>query len=596
MIKSNKEFGWRAYIMVLLVGAISLNVSFAQKGVIKGLIVDTETQAPLLGASLYIESLRIGALADVNGQFVLNGIPAGTHTLRVNFLSYAEQKIPVILEAGEVAEITIEMKPEALQGEAVVITAQAFGQLQAINQQLGLDAIANVVSADRIQELPDVNAAEAIARLPGVAINRSGGEGQKVVIRGLAPKFAAITINGVNLPSNSGTDRSVDLSLIAPELLDGIEVFKSPLPDMDAEAVGGTVNLKLRKAPKKFKLLAKALGGYNNLQMDPRDYKGVLQVSKRVFQDRLGVVFQGGAERFNRSGDIVTQSWRQGPTNDSTGITEILGNQLRLQNRDEIRRRYNTSLGLDYDLGRSQFAFFGLYSRTTRDQFIMQEEYRPSDQAIRFLGNGIENSLDLTFLSLTGNHSLGPVALDWTVSNSRSQGRTPYDFQMLFSDNGDPFIDGLNPDANPNTYLAEAQPDIEETILQSALLTQSGVTERTRQATLNLELPFVLGGKWNGSIKAGGKYKGITRTREVEQQAENFYYLGAEETARAVDQYGKEALTFLPQNPGLISMSSFANADQTVNFQGEGGDPIAFNTNLDPTLIRDRHDAQLPIL
>ena len=61
-------------------------------------------------------------------------------------------------------------------------------------------------------------------------------------------------------PPISSTDRSVDLSLISPELLDGIEVFKSPLPDMDAEAIGGTVNLRLRKARKELNVLARMLG------------------------------------------------------------------------------------------------------------------------------------------------------------------------------------------------------------------------------------------------------------------------------------------------------------------------------------------------
>jgi 4-hydroxyphenylpyruvate dioxygenase len=58
-------------------------------------------------------------------------------------------------------------------------------------------------------------------------------------------------------------------------MLDGIEVFKSPLPDMDGEAIGGTVNLKLRKAPAGLKMLGKLLGGYNDLNNDLKDYKGV---------------------------------------------------------------------------------------------------------------------------------------------------------------------------------------------------------------------------------------------------------------------------------------------------------------------------------
>ena len=58
--------------------------------------------------------------------------------------------------------------------------------MQAINQQLSSTTIKNIVSKNEIQELPEANAAEAVGRLPGVSLERSGGEGNKVVIRGMA--------------------------------------------------------------------------------------------------------------------------------------------------------------------------------------------------------------------------------------------------------------------------------------------------------------------------------------------------------------------------------------------------------------------------
>ncbi|MEL7195012.1 MAG: TonB-dependent receptor [Bacteroidota bacterium] len=569
--------------------------TFAQQAVLKGIVQDGYSESNLSGARVTIDSLKIGTTTSIDGAFVLSNIPPGKHKLTITYLTYSTLDSVLVLSKGEIKDIQIAMTPEDIRGEAVLITAQAFGQTQAINQQLNLDAIANVVSADRIQELPDVNAAEAIARLPGVAINRSGGEGQKVVIRGLEPKFAAITINGVNLPSNSGTDRSVDLSLIAPELLDGIEVFKSPLPDMDAEAVGGTVNLKLRKAPKDFKLLVKGLWGYNDLNDDFRDNKSVLQLSNRVFKDKLGIVFQAGNERFNRGGDIQIQNWFRGPTNDSTGITEILGNSLVLQDRREIRRRFNTSLGLDYDWGRSQFSFFGLFSRTSRDRFLMQESYKPADQEIDFIGQEIENSLDLSFLSLTGNHVLGAFQIDWTLADSRSRGRTPYNFQMLFRDNNDPFVDGLNNVGNPGTFLAAAQPNLQESILRSAALTQSSVAENMRTATLNIELPYKLSKKIFGSLKFGGKYKSIERDRQVDELREDFYYLGANEARRAIEAYDGE-LQFLPQNNLLININSFTDDQNEAQFQDLEGQDIGLNATLDPDKMRDWHDAQLSLL
>ncbi|MEL6676445.1 MAG: TonB-dependent receptor [Bacteroidota bacterium] len=566
----------------------------AQTLVLKGVVEDQSTASALPGAEVAVIELRSYASTDVDGRFSF-GIPkAGTYTLLVKYLGYTTQEIKVDLSTNISQDIRVQMVPDGLTMDAVVLTAQALGQTKAINQQLSSDAIANFVSADRIQELPDVNAAEAIARLPGIAINRSGGEGQKVVIRGLEPKFAAITINGINLPSSSGSDRSVDLSLIAPELLDGIEVFKSPLPDMDAEAIGGTVNLRLRKAPKNFRLLTKGLSGYNALNDDFRDYKGVLQVSNRIFNDKLGVVFQSGVERFNRGVDIITNSWRQGRT-DSLDNTEILGNRLRLEDRSEIRRRYNASVGLDYSLGASEFSFFGLFSRTTRNFFSMREDLKPGDQEIEYFARDRENSLNLSFGALTGSHKLGRVNVDWAASEALSRGRTPYDFTMRFFYNDDPFVDGFNPDNNPQTYLAAAQPDFSKTILRSNGVDMSETLERNRSATLNFELPLALGNKWNLTLKAGGKYKRIARERDFQEFDEDFYYLGTRQIEEAVARYDGP-LQFLPQNPGLVSINSFALPTNEIDFRDFDGQNIGLGISLDPTLMRNWYDAQRDFL
>ena len=77
----------------------------------------------------------------------------------------------------------------AIEGEIAIVTAQAFGQRAAINQQLASNSVVNIVSAEKIEELPDATAAEAIGRLPGVSLKRSSGEANKVVIRGLSPKY-----------------------------------------------------------------------------------------------------------------------------------------------------------------------------------------------------------------------------------------------------------------------------------------------------------------------------------------------------------------------------------------------------------------------
>jgi len=567
----------------------------AQTGSIRGTLFEDDGSTALIGASVYLkDNPSMGTTSELDGTYLLAGIPAGLQIIVFSYTGFGTQERSVNIEDGKMEIIDVSLSMEGVQGMEVIVTAQAIGQSRAIRQQVNAESIANIVSAARIQELPDVNAAEAISRLPGIAINRSGGEGQKVIIRGMAPKFAAITINGIRMPSNSGTDRSVDLSLISPELLDGIEVFKSPLPDMDAEAVGGTVNLKLRKAPKDFKLLAKMLGGFNTLNKDYKDYKGVFQVSKRVFSDKLGVVVQASVERFNRGGDFLNNGWRQGAT-DSTGVTEIFGNRLRLEDRQQIRRRQNGSLALDYDIGKNKFSFFGLYSRTTQDRSSMIENYLPNEPAITFVGSNVENVLTLSSFTLQAEHLVGKSTIDWALSTSLSEGQTPYDFEMLFENTRQVFDTDLNSDGNPSTYYGAATPDLATTYLRSANFMTSETRERTNTYVLNYKLPFNLTDHIKGYFKTGGKYITIARSRNEDLLSEDFYYLGGR-IGRDAIAASSIPLTLLPNNDDLISINTFTLDQNTLDFINETDENVGIKASLDPALMRQWYEDQKELL
>ena len=111
--------------------------------------------------------------------------------------------------------------------QEVVVRGQATGQRAAINQQINANTIVNVISQEKLQELPDQNAAEAVGRLAGVPVYRDAGEGQRISIWGISLGFNSITINGERLPSTDESERSVDLSMISPDMLAGIELFRS---------------------------------------------------------------------------------------------------------------------------------------------------------------------------------------------------------------------------------------------------------------------------------------------------------------------------------------------------------------------------------
>ncbi|MDX9748850.1 MAG: carboxypeptidase-like regulatory domain-containing protein, partial [Paludibacter sp.] len=183
--------------------------------IVSGVVLDEKGQ-PVIGASVVVPGTTIGVATDMNGRFSLEA-PANAR-LRFSYIGYDAR----IEAADVVSDLKVVLEPTPQLLSELVITAQAIGQKNAIRQQINSNTIKNVVASDRLQENPDANSVEAIGRLPGISVQRSGGEGVGLVIRGLEPRYSSVTLNGVQLPSTSGTDRGTNLSGISQYALQGV--------------------------------------------------------------------------------------------------------------------------------------------------------------------------------------------------------------------------------------------------------------------------------------------------------------------------------------------------------------------------------------
>ncbi|MGW8392537.1 TonB-dependent receptor [Pseudoduganella sp. HUAS MS19] len=132
----------------------------------------------------------------------------------------------------------------SLAGASVVITGQRAVLAKSIAAQDKADNIINVLSSDDIGNLPDKNAAEALARLSGVAVQRDQGEGRYITVRGLGPDLNSVTINGALVPSPEASRRAVALDVLPAGLVRSLEVSKTLAPEQDANSLGGTVEVK----------------------------------------------------------------------------------------------------------------------------------------------------------------------------------------------------------------------------------------------------------------------------------------------------------------------------------------------------------------
>jgi hypothetical protein len=225
-------------VAALLVALIGPSAFAQQTAAISGIVRDAQTGEPLPGANVLLVGTGMGATTDSGGKYMVRNVPGGSYTISVTYVGYTTATSPLTLREGADVHKDFKLAAVGVEGQEVVVTAQAAGQNEAINRQLSSMPVMNAVSAARIQELPDANAAESVGRLPGVSLVRTGGEGSQVVIRGLSPQYNQITIDGVELPSdvpsannitsaggalestgNSIGDRSADLSMISSSML-----------------------------------------------------------------------------------------------------------------------------------------------------------------------------------------------------------------------------------------------------------------------------------------------------------------------------------------------------------------------------------------
>jgi TonB-dependent receptor len=166
--------------------------------------------------------------------------------------------------------------------EEIVVKGFRGSLLAAVSlKRNAVNARDSIVSED-IGKMPDLNLAEAIQRVPGVAITREGGEGRQLTIRGLGPSFTRVTLNGMEVPASTGgldsyggvnRGRGFDFNVFSADMFTRIDVNKSPVASIEEGGVSGTVELYTARPldRKGFHASAFAQAGYNDLseEWDP---------------------------------------------------------------------------------------------------------------------------------------------------------------------------------------------------------------------------------------------------------------------------------------------------------------------------------------
>jgi len=469
---------------------------------VSGVVLDEKSE-PVIGASVIIPGTSIGVSTDIIGRFALEA-PSNAK-LRISYIGYETKEEDINVSS----DLKIMLHPSQKVLSEIVVTAQVRGQIRVIKQQLNSNEIMNAVSAERIQELPDANAAETVARLPGVSLQREGGEGSKLIIRGLEPKYNRITIDGVSMASTGGDDRSIDISMISPYSLDGIEVTKAITADKDANYMGGSVNFKLRKADPGFKSNIIVQGGYNNLRNTYNNFMIVGIVGNRFFHDKLGMYLQANAEKKNLSSNDLNSSIGFFSTPELNQVNPLTTSGLTMVDNYRNRNRYGATLVLDYKLPQGGIQFNNILSQSITSTNAFSEMYTSARTHEYNTGESKNNLLTVTNVLYYMQH-FGKFEVTAKVSHSLSNNSTPKAIDFHYSQGGALSSDVFSKPISPEEIMNYVTIKDNEAYL-SSISNGSGLSKQSQlESDFNLKYNFEITKRITGNLKGGLKFKHIS--------------------------------------------------------------------------------------
>lgn len=288
--------------------ALSMQITAQNRASVVGKISDGKSYLP--GVNITVLEKKNGTTTDLDGSYQISNLREENVTISISYLGYKTITKEIKLVSGINNLGTISLKEEeGLLNEIIIKGFTAPSQIKALSIKKKSLAIMDVLSADAVGKLPDRNAAEAVQRMPGASVNRYHGEANQVSVRGTPYGWTSTLYNGNRLPSASVFgSRNTLLDAIPTEMIQYIQLSKAITPDMEGDAIGGSVNFISRTAPQK-ELLNISFGAGHNQKADKSTYNGSIVYGKRFLKNKLGIVLATSVWDRNFSTDEVVADY-----------------------------------------------------------------------------------------------------------------------------------------------------------------------------------------------------------------------------------------------------------------------------------------------
>jgi TonB-dependent receptor len=403
-------------ITVLVLCLFALAPAFGQtgKGIISGVVKDSGG-AVLQGAKVDFQPQLRPATTDELGDFTITEVSPGTYSVTVSYVGFTPYSGSVTVLASQTTQISAVLKVQNASDEVIVTADRQFGEAEAINRTLAAENILQVLPAEVIVSLPNANIADALGRMASVTIERDEGEGKYVQIRGTEPRLSNTMVDGVTVPSPESGVRQIKLDTIASDLVESVEINKTLQANIDADGIGGSVNLVTKTAGEVPTATLYGVGGYTPIVGGREVDQMGGTIGKRFGKEKKLGVLIGGTYDYNGRGinDIepVPTAGSASPHYDAMDIRDYVYD----------RSRWGATGSVDYKLAEgSNISLRGLFS-TFRNWghkwvFTVTDGANP-----QYSQDWRRPNMAVGSLALQGKHIFNANTVNWAVSVGRSR-------------------------------------------------------------------------------------------------------------------------------------------------------------------------------
>lgn len=447
---------------------------------LEGIVSDADNELAI-GAEIVLTNTKSGAkyqtVSGLDGSYSIKLKETGNYTVNVEYIGFQPIQETITFSENNFSQVIIKNFILAYDSEmldTVLIVSSTKGtDAGARRLERESSNVLNVISAKQIQLSPDITVANVIQRVSGLSIERSSsGDPQYAVIRGMDKRYNNTLVNGIKIPSPDNQNRYVPLDIFPAVFLERLDVYKSLTADMEADAIGGTINMAMKDAPVREFLEADVQLGVNDLNFErgfdtydrsrlnrksPRelygtDYRAVpddfpvenmiderktpmpdilanVSYGNRYFNQKLGVMVGGS---FQNSYRPVTNYFYDPAVNHYEGNPLIMSELIERETSSQFQRMAFHGK-MDYNLAENQSLdlYFGKYmlnefrvrNQKRRETFVIDNNY--AVYPITRFSNIFQ---DITTVDLGGEHRvLNYFDMDWNAVYSVAKNDLPDD-------------------------------------------------------------------------------------------------------------------------------------------------------------------------